>query len=460
MSRSESLRNEEVEQALLGALLVEPSKLDELEWFEAGWFYSSVHSRIYTVMLEAHRKGQAVGASYLAQYFEHDKDLEGAGGSQYIYELAENVVTVHGIKGQAEHIHELHLRRALLALGKRIQTAVMEVEIDQTSDHILSGVEKFIYESHLLKKQDEAASAKEGVEAAMLALQSPDEGLRTGLSQLDRMTKGLMPGALYIVAGRPAMGKTAFGLTLTVNLASVLKKVLFFSLEMTTPELMKRVIARRSGVPVHSRKPEEGEMEKEKVQAAALWASNLSFSVDDSAGLTASDIRARAKRYKRKHGLDAVVIDYLGMMAAEDKRANKVHQVEEITQGLKRLAKELQVPVVLLCQLSRAVEGRDDKRPQLSDLRDSGAIEQDADVVMFLYREEYYLNIGSGPVKKGIFSEKAKEKQAEKQADKEAMKGVAELIIAKQRQGETGTLELCFDGARQVFEDRLKGSWV
>jgi replicative DNA helicase len=281
------------------------------------------------------------------------------------------------------------------------------------------------------------------------ALKNPQAGIGTGIPKLDAVLRGLKPGELYIVAGRPGMGKTTMGLTLALNVAISRRKVLFNSLEMPQEQLTQRLLSRLSGECVHSGEPYNAD----KVDEAKRTLDPLPLYVDDKAGLTVTDIVTRARRHKRKRGLDVLLIDYLQIIASEDKRPNMVHQLAEITGALKRLAKDLKIPVVLLSQLSRAVEDRDNRRPVLRDLRDSGAIEQDADVVMLLYREEYYQSEAHAAAKPSTGFKGSKEKQAAQLADFEALKGKAEVIIAKYRQGRMCTVHLGFDGERQWFHD-------
>lgn len=444
-----SLYDEEIEQAFLGILLTEPERLEEISWFNVAWFYSPVHARIYAVLNEEWKAGRPASAAFLAHYFKMDKDLDAVGGEQYIYDLADEVVSLSALNDYALHLQSLYARRSLLSLAGRIKAAATDPSPDMTPERIFTGIEKFLTDTKAVKKQDEPVDISTSASEAIRDAKNPMAGIKTGIPSLDFMTNGLKPGSLYILAGRPGMGKTAMGLTLATNVAMTGKAVLFFSLEMTHVELSKRILSRFSGEAVHSGQGGRGGWEA--VERAVAQTSPLPLFIDDASGLTAADIAARTKRHKRRHGLDMIVVDYLGLIMPEDKRAMKVHQVEEIAQGMKRLSKDAGLPVVLLCQLSRALEGREDKRPQLSDLRDSGAIEQEADAVMFIYREEYYA--AKGQKKSGGFrgSDKARQDDAEMAADLAALKGVAELIVAKHRQGAIGVVPLKFDAEGQVF---------
>lgn len=446
MSRSESLYNEEIEQGLLGILLTSPEKLDEISWFDVTWFNKPVHGRIFTIIHDAWKTGRAASAAFVAQYFEKDPDLDAADGSQYIYDLADNVISVTQAVHYAEHIRALYTRRMLLKLSGRIKAAVTDPEPDMTTEKIFSGIEKFLLETKANKRADAAIPVASSVMDAIKDAKNPMAGVPTGIPALDRLTGGLKKGCLYVLAGRPGMGKTALGTTIAVNVAAR-EATLFFSLEMTHTELSKRILSRYSRQAVHSGNVHDWAA----VDAAAAAVTGLALSIDDAAGLTATDILARARMHKKRYGLSLIVIDYLGLIMPENRKLDKVHQIGEISLAMKNMAKELDVPVLLLSQLSRALEQRDDKRPQLSDLRDSGNIEQDADAVIFVYREEYYLARAKAPKNEGFVSNKMREIAAEKTADMEAVKGVAEVIVAKQRQGPVGTVMCKFDGVGQVF---------
>jgi replicative DNA helicase len=320
---------------------------------------------------------------------------------------------------------------------------------DRTADDRLESYESRLFELAEAGGDRPGGSAMPGVMAGTLALIDRAQkavdgisGIPTGLVDVDRRLGGLQAGELYVVAGRPGMGKTAFGLTLAVAAARAGRKVRFHSLEMAEAQLGQRLIAQRTGISIQQqRRPLTLEQHRQIAESAAVL-SGLPLTIDDTDALTMAGIRTRARRQKRRGGLDMLVIDYLGLIRPADPKAPKVYQIEEITIGCKRLAKQLGIPVVLLAQLNRGVEQRDDKRPNLADLRDSGSIEQDADVVMLLYREEYYLakEEPDDPGKAGDWL-----------ARMDKVRGVAEVITAKFRQGEAGTDRVQFDGARQRF---------
>lgn len=454
----------EIEQHFLGSLIVSDRAFDEYapkirqEYFSVG-----VHARIFEAIRLKYEEGKPVSAALIAPLFANDPDLVEAGGSAYIRTLVDCVITtiVDTVNGYAEKIHAEHCRRATFQLASSIS------EIAEKPDFIakeeLTTIETMTSNlvAGLTAEGDDLSVApdlSDSVDKAMVdirAAQAGSFGIRTGLEKLDAHLRGLKPGRLHIVAGRPAMGKTAFGVTVAVNAALAGKRVLFFSIEMGESDLTQRILARLSGVSVDAMNTPHllTDEQNSKISEAAGKIRYLPLRVEHRQFLTAATVMSMARRFKRKHGLDLLMIDYLGLMQADDKKALKVHQIEEITTGLKRTANALSIPVVLLAQLNRGVELRDEKRPQLADLRDSGSIEQDADVVMLLYREEYYLIRNSKQVSPGFRTDIKKQKETARAADIDAVKGMAEIIIAKNRQGRTGTIHVKFDGERQVFNE-------
>jgi replicative DNA helicase len=438
----------ELEQAFLGALLVDDTVYDDIAHLRPDHFYTPVHGRIYELIKKQKDAGKTITPHQVAQYFATDPDLSEAGGGAYIHDLARNVITTKNAKAHAELIHGLHLRRAVKNLGGNLIDLADNPDIEASPTQLLARAEKFIYEAGEIGAEDTIRHISECTTRTIEKLGKPEIGIRTGIPKLDAMIRGFKPGELYIIAGRPGMGKTALGLTFALNASLAGHKTLFDSLEMPQEQLTQRLLSRLSGECVHSGDPYDAD----KVDAARRQLDPLPLHVDDKSGLTITEIASRARRHKRRHGLDILFIDYLGLIEAEDRRANKVHQIEEVTKGAKRLAKELGIPVVLLCQLSRALEQRDNRRPNLGDLRDSGAIEQDADVVIFIYREEYYANQDADQAGQAR-RPRGRVREAEQLADIDALQGRAELIVAKARQNRLGTVYVTFDGERQVFHD-------
>lgn len=437
------LINDEIEKAFLGALLALPELFDNVAWFRPEFFGIPVHGKIFETIKVHKQQGRDYCPDMIAQFFSNNEEL-GELGAQYLRDLSTNVisVSVQGIKGYANLLLSLHYRRMALGLSNDMRALAINSDLSTPPEALLNNLDMALTEARNFKTKDNIKSASEGVDAAIKMAKNPQYGIHSGFGALHKITGGFKPTQLITIGGRPGMGKTACGLTLAVNAAKSGKRVLFFSLEMSYEQLWARVLSRLAKAPVHSGNLQDDEWEA--VDLVAYEASRLPIDIDDSTGLTALDICARANQYKRKNGLDMVIIDYLGFIKSADPKANKVHQIEEITGALKGLAKALQIPVILLCQLSRAIEGKDDKRPGLADLRDSGCIEQDSDMVMFIYREDYYAD-----KKKSNF--KGREESPYALADAEAVKGKAELIVAKNRQNVLGTINLHFSGERQEF---------
>lgn len=437
------LVDDTAEQHLLGNVLREPKCFDAIAWMKPDFFGRDTNGKIWEAIKHLRTEGRPFGYEYLTEFFKDDPWVKTNGGDQYLKNLVMDSFATSSVKDLASHILSLHYRRMLLTLGNEAREIALEPEFYNPPEKVLADFELILAEARGLKTHDNAVDASVTSTSALAAAKNPQQGIKFGLEWLDKITKGAKPSQLIVLGGRPGMGKTAAGLTFAVNAADKGKKVLFFSLEMSKDELMQRVFSRLSRQAVHS-----GEIhDHEALERAAEDAAKLPLFIDDAAGITALDIAARAATFQRKNGLDLVVIDYLGLIKATDTRAQKVHQVEEVTQAMKGLAKTLKVPVILLCQLSRPQKGDERKRPGLSDLRDSGAIEQDADVVMFVYREEYY-------AQKDAEQEHVNpNREAAALADAEAVKNNAEIIVAKQRQGILDTVFCKFSGERQYFHD-------
>lgn len=454
----------EIEQAFLGSLLVSERAYDEhVPRIRREYFHIPVHARIFDAISRLREEGKPVVVSLLAPLFANDPDLLDVGGGQYIAALADSVISsmMITVNGYAEKIHGEHCRRAAERLARQIQDMTGKADFTATGD--LLAIETLTSElvANLTEEgtdQTATADLATSVGKALTDIRTAQLGhfgIKTGIGKLDGHLRGLMPRRLYVVAARPGMGKTAFAATVAFNAAQSGKKVLFFSIEMSESDIAQRILARKSGISVDEMNTPHrlSEEQEDLLCTSAEKIHGLPLKVEQRQFLTPAMIVNMARRHKRKHGLDLLVIDYLGLLQVEDKRALKVHQIEEITTGLKRAANTLGIPIILLAQLNRSVEQRDDKRPQLSDLRDSGSIEQDADVVIFLYREEVYLRQDTKPVSQGFNPDYRKRKEAERFADIESVRGKAEIIIAKNRQGRTGIIPARFDGERQAFHE-------
>ncbi len=445
--------NLEAEQGLLGALLVKNEAFDRItNNLKADHFASPAHGRIFTAILSHLDKGFPVDHITLKTKFEADGALEHVGGAEYLAELAASVVNIVNIDEYARIIKEMYVRRALIAAATEIQ----ELAADPFSPNLLPETERIItaVTNETPQKQSTsgqaAAAALTWINDLMTGRITPT---RTGIAALDERISGFYPGRLYVVGSRPGIGKTAFALSLADNIART-RPCFFISLEMKADELSMRLLAARTGIAV-DRQQNPFNLDQHDCNAlveAQADISTLRLEILDAAGIDLGGIKIAARRHRRKYGEFVLFIDYLGLISMDKKTQNKVHQIEEITVGLKTLAKELNIPVVLLCQLSRALESRDDKTPMPSDLRDSGAIEQDADVIMFLHREEIYLERKQPVKKQGELQGTFDNRLVEHENELLNVRGKAEIILAKNRQGQRKRIFLNFDGIRQRFE--------
>ncbi len=389
--------------------------------------------------------------------------------SHYLARLAAEATTVINAEDYGRTIYDLAMRRQLIIIGEELVNVAYDAPVDEPPRKQIEDAERRLYE--LAEKgryeggfQSFSEALRGAIDMAAEAFKRDRKlsGISTGILDLDRMMGGLQGSDLVILAGRPAMGKTALATNIAFNVAKsyigerqpdgTIKRmdggiVGFFSLEMSSEQLATRIIAEQSGVASYKiRRGEISEPDFARVADAAREMERIPFYIDQTGGISIAQLVARARRLKRQKGLDVLVIDYLQLLTASSKKGeNRVQELTEITTGLKALAKELAVPVIALSQLSRQVENRDDKRPQLSDLRESGSIEQDADVVLFVYREEYYL--------KNKEPKPGTEEHFKWQTEMEQIHGRAEVIIGKQRHGPTGTVQLHFDAEVTRFSD-------
>jgi replicative DNA helicase len=456
--------NEEAEQALLGALLVSNRAIESVaEFLKPDHFFNPVHGRIYEATCKLHERGQAANPITLKAYFERDEDLSHLGGSQYLADLAANIVTVVNAADYGRAIHDHFLRRQLIAVGEDMVNDAHAHDLEVAAAQQIERAESKLFElgqdgeikGGFVPFKDSLTKAIANAEVAFRR-DTKLTGVTTGFIDLNKKLGGLHRSDLLILAARPSMGKTALVTNIAYHAAKDGTAVGFFSLEMSAEQLATRILADVSSVP--SEKIRRGEVQDRdfnKFIEASAELNQLPIFIDDTPALTIAGVRTRARRLKRKNNLGLIVIDYLQLLRADSGRSNesRVLEVSEITRGLKALAKELDVPVVALSQLSRAVEQREDKRPQLSDLRESGSIEQDADVVMFIYREEYYLS-REEPTRRSEESQEEYNKRYQNFAERLQNAGhIAEVIIGKQRHGPIGTVKLQFDGQFTRFSD-------
>ncbi|GAB1363249.1 replicative DNA helicase [Rhodobacter sp.] len=466
--------NIEAEQQLLGAILVNNDIYDRIaSLIRSEHFFDPVHARIFEIASARIQKNALASPVTLKAFMEEDAGLKELGGPAYLVRLAGAAISAFAARDYAQMIYDLAVRRELIQLGRDIADKAQKVEVDSEPREQITEAEQRLYklgEQGVAERgfQSFLKAVTDAVNVANAAYQRGGglAGISTGLVDLDKKLGGLHESDLLILAGRPSMGKTSLATNIAFNIAKSYRRgrkpdgsegaveggcVGFFSLEMSAEQLAARVLSEASEVPSEQiRRGDMSEGEFRRFVDAAKDLETCPLYIDDTPALPISQVAARARRLKRTHGLDVLMIDYLQLLKGSSKNGdNRVQEVSEITQGLKAIAKELNIPVIALSQLSRAVESREDKRPQLSDLRESGSIEQDADVVMFVFREEYY---------------KEREKPADHELDKmaawqqvmEQCHGKAEVIIGKQRHGPIGTVELSFEGRFTRFGNLAK----
>jgi replicative DNA helicase len=461
--------NIEAEQALLGAILVNNDAYYRVsDFLEAEHFIEDLHRRIYEVATSLIKQGK-VATPITMKTFLAEQDLGGMTPQQYLARLAAEATTVINAEDYGRTIYDLAIRRSLINIGEDVVNTAFDAPVDSSPREQIEEAERRLYSIAETGRTDggfqrfsDALTAAIDMAAAAYKREGALSGVSTGLIDLDKSLGGLQPSDLVILAGRPAMGKTSLVTNIAFNIAKAYRAekqqdgtlktvnggiVGFFSLEMSAEQLATRIIAEQSGVP--SYKIRRGDMREDdfyKITEAAREMQSIPFYIDQTGGISIAQLTARARRLKRQRGLDVLIVDYLQLLSGSSKKGeNRVQELTEITTGLKALAKELSVPLIALSQLSRQVESRDDKRPQLSDLRESGSIEQDADVVMFVYREEYYL--------KNKEPKPGTEEYFKWQAEMDQVHGKAEVIIGKQRHGPTGTVQLAFQADITRFTD-------
>ncbi|PKQ13120.1 MAG: replicative DNA helicase [Alphaproteobacteria bacterium HGW-Alphaproteobacteria-1] len=461
----------EAEQQLLGAILTNNDIYDRVaSIIGAQHFYDPVHARIFETAAARIARNALASPVTLRAFLEDDTGLKELGGPAYLVKLAGAAISSYAARDYAQMIYDLAIRRELIALGHDIAAKAARVEVASEPRDQIVEAEQQLYQLAEQGKSDSGfqsflKAVKDAVDVANAAYMREGglAGVATGLTDMDQKLGGLHKSDLLILAGRPSMGKTSLATNIAFNVARAYKRgtlpdgtegavdggvVGFFSLEMSAEQLAGRILAEASEIPSHKiRRGDMDEGEFRRFVEAAKSLESCPLFIDDTAALPISQIAARARRLKRTHGLDLLIVDYLQLVRGTSE--NRVQEIGEISMGLKAIAKELNIPVIALSQLSRQVENREDKRPQLSDLRESGSIEQDADVVMFVFREVYY---------------KEREKPGEHEMDRmaewqEAMSrlhGKAEVIIGKQRHGPIGTIELSFEEQFTRFGNLVK----
>src|ERR1700677_4728028 len=461
--------NDEAEQALLGAILINNDAFDRVsDFLRSEHFVQEIHRRIFEIAGSLIRAGK-LATPITLKTFLGDHDVGGVTVPQYLARLASEATTIINAYDYGRSIYALAVRRELISIGEDVVNVAYDAPVDSSPREQIEEAERRLYQIAEAGRQDGgfqrfSEALKTAVDMAARAYEREGSlsGVATGLTELDRYMGGLQASDLVILAGRPGMGKTALATNIAYNVAKGWAGevradghmetvnggiVGFFSLEMSAEQLATRIIAEQTGIPSNKiRRGAIDEADFEKIKDVSIELQNLPFYVDETSGLSIGQLAARARRLKRRRGLDLLVIDYIQLLQGTTRRSseNRVQEITEITTRLKALAKELNIPIMALSQLSRQVEAREDKRPQLSDLRESGSIEQDADVVLFVFREEYYHQMRKP-------TEASREKFAEWLAEGERVGGKAEVIIGKQRHGPTGTIELQFDAAVTRF---------
>jgi replicative DNA helicase len=472
-------QNVEAEAALLGALMIDNRLVEDVQLkLKPHHFFEPLHSRIYDAILKLTDSNRIANPVTLKPLFEADDGMKEVGGPAYLAQLTGSGAAVIGARDFAGQIYDLALLRALVGVGRELVEGALDTSEDVAP---LAQIERA--ETELYKVAEEGGAegkaksfgeaTKEALQLAEKALNSGGHlsGFTTGLDCLNTKIGGLHKSDLVIVAGRPGMGKSSLATNIAFSAAKRLLQdqedgiepaksagaaTAMFSLEMSADQLATRILAEQSGISSENlRMGRISQQEFRSLARAAAELQSLPLYIDDTPGLTIAALRARARRLKRQKGIGLVIVDYLQLLQGTGRGSagdNRVQEISEISRGLKQLAKELEVPVIALSQLSRAVEQREDKRPQLADLRESGSIEQDADIVMFIYREDYYL-AARQPADDHPEIDKWREEMAR-------VYGLAEIIVAKQRHGSTGKVRVKFDSRITKFSDLVDEGYM
>lgn len=463
--------NLDAERGLLGAILIDNRAIEKVsDFLGAHHFMAGQHALIYEACEKLIERGQIADPITLKRYFEQNESLAEIGGPAYLVELAGGAPTIVNAHAYGRIVYDLAIKRELISIGREMVDNAYEADIDEAADAQIEQAEESLYKLAEEGSYDRGfVPFREAVKSAidMAAIAHKREGalagVTTGFVDVDKLLGGLHNSDLLILAGRPAMGKTSLATNIAYNAArawvdsegSEGAVVGFFSLEMSGEQLASRIISEQTEI--SSDKMRKGEVPNEvfpRLVAASQELHRMPIFIDDTPALTVGALRTRARRLKRTHDLGLIVIDYLQLLQGSGGRNDgRVQEVSEITRGLKTLAKELNVPVLALSQLSRQVENRDDKRPHLADLRESGSIEQDADVVMFIYREEYYLEKAEPQQRVDEDGSKFTQRLASWEDRMSKARNLADVIVAKQRHGPVGTVTLQFTGEFTRFSD-------
>lgn len=475
-------QNVEAEQALIGALLANNKAYEKVsEFLKPQHFADKTHSKIFEVMSKLLQRGHVADIITLKNYFEQEGSLQEVGGFQYLVKLTDSASPLTNIEYYAQFIYDKYLRRELINTGYEIVNDATKEDIDTDASAQIENAERKLFE---LSNQGDTRGGFIDFSTALTSSLTYIEqayqkdgkisGLPTAFNDLDNKTGGLTDSDLIIIAGRPAMGKTALATNIAYNVADFMchnkdmdskrKGVAFFSLEMSADQLASRILS--TVTQTNGKKMRTGELDNAeftRIAAAVRELEKIPLYIDDTPDLTINAIRTRARRLMRTKGLGLIVIDYIQLISGPNNKRNEVNRVQElseISRGLKILAKELDVPVIALSQLNRGVEQRDDKHPVMSDLRESGSIEQDADIVMFVFRENYYLQNEEPKQKASETPEHLQARIDEWQKRCRETANIAEIIIGKQRHGPVGTVKLFWNGEYAQFGNLAKDEYL
>ena len=454
--------NIEAEQAVIASILVSNDIYDEISSIlDSQKFFDPIHVKLYETIETLISKGLLANPITLKNYFENNEGLKELGGQEYLIKITKFSTSVKQAIDYANIVQEMHVRRELIKISQSVLDEVStNSDVGTSGETIIQNTEKSLFDlaerghfNQSFMKFDSAL--KQTIDMAKSAYQNEEGlvGVPTGLTDLDSRLGGLHKQDLVIIAGRPSMGKTALATNIAFHAAKNIEKkgskstIAFFSLEMSSEQLSTRILSEQSRIRSNDiRRGKVSEKEFEQFIETSKNISELPLYIDETPAITIAAISNRSRRIKRLFGLELIVVDYIQLMKSSGKKEyNRVQEISEITQGLKALAKELNVPVLALSQLSRAVEHRDDKKPQLADLRESGSIEQDADIVMFVFRESYYLQ-NKEPTVGSI-------EHAEWQTKMNEISHLADIMISKQRHGPTGNVKVEFEAMYTKFKD-------
>ncbi|WP_375665898.1 replicative DNA helicase [Bartonella sp. TT121SHDZB] len=466
--------NIEAEQALLGAIFINNDSLDRVsDFLKPEHFFEPLHQKIYHVLSHLIKTGKRVDPVTIKPYIQMEEKIGDITVYQYVVRLATEAVTIINAEDYGRVIYDLFIRRSLINLGTQVVNTAFDAPVELTPAQQIETVENQLFELAEKGKygggfENFNEAIKKAIDMASAAKKRSSQlsGIATHIKTLDEKMGGLQASDLIILAGRPGMGKTSLATNIAFNIANAYNRnaniqeneggiVGFFSLEMSSEQLATRIISEQTEVSSSDiRRGNISDEQFSKIIRAVNQLQKAPLYIDQTGGISITQLAARARRLKRQHGLDILFIDYIQLMTSKSKRSseNRVQEITEITTGLKALAKELNIPIIALSQLSRQVENRTDKRPQLSDLRESGSIEQDADIVLFVYREEYYLK--NEEPKLGSLEHQKWQDEMDK------IMGKADVIVAKQRHGPTGIVPLAFQSDFTRFSDLADSNYL